>query len=439
MSIFVGRQTPSTRLRAWVGHASEIEQRLQSKVKSAGDYFEYLYVTRDDQHRTVQLFAGRHPIGTTDRGKLLVEGGAALVVSQDAASGNVYVLIYPYERDHKASQPIHWAWFDGPEDVLADSWLDQAAQDFAICCRASSIVDPTVKKADRIRMGWLQLKSRWMLLLIRFPGMANLCFKPTIWGRLWKIIAVLTAGTVGILAFSSSISTLSGITVPMFLKSWNANDSTNSASSTIAPPSNPATPASAPVGPIPITQSAPESGDMPIISGDYTFCTHTKDAASQKLLSLLYDVRSNAGKIAFFNVRIRVDCVLGSKQTEQKIFRRSQEDATVGYSFDVPLIPQGDTGKAKVWLDGERSPETLRAMYSDNGSAILVHRKEEGRNPLSRFQPHVEGQVDILFGPYAIKASEDDDALSYDLYAPTLDSAALQRASAVATHLRQSP
>jgi hypothetical protein len=74
-------------------------------------------------------------------------------------------------------------------------------------------------------------------------------------------------------------------------------------------------------------------------------------------------------------------------------------------------------------------------MYSDNGSAIAIHNSNDSRNPLSRFQPHVEGSDDILFGPYVIKRSANDDAITFDLNAAFLDSAALQQATGIADGL----
>ena len=312
MSIFVGKQTPVTRLRAWVQHAADMEQRLNSAAKGAHDYFEFLYVFRDDNARTVQLFAGKHPIGTSDRGKLLVEGGAAFVVSQDQNSGHVVVLIYPYQREENPSRPIHWGWFNGPGDVSAGNWLNDAVHDFARCCRASSVIDPTVTAADRRRMRWLQLRSRWLLIRARAPGMKLISAQPSLLRQVWRLTVYASAALTTILALPSAISTLSGVTVPSLLKSWQSNAPANSApaSVSVALQSNDPNPVGAPTGTIAHGQRAPASIDMPIISGEYTFCANAEDSANQKLMNLLYDVRAHAGKIAFFNVRVRIDCVL---------------------------------------------------------------------------------------------------------------------------------
>jgi len=163
MSIFVGRQTPQTRLRIWAQHASVIEQHMRTAAEEARhDYFEYLYVYRDDGQRTVQLFAGNHPIPTNNDGSPQNEGGAALVVSQDTKFGHVAALIYPYETPLSAAKAILWGLFDSPADATSGKWLDRALHDFARCCRASSVVDQTAYRSDRLRMRWLKFRS-WVL------------------------------------------------------------------------------------------------------------------------------------------------------------------------------------------------------------------------------------------------------------------------------------
>lgn len=440
MSIFVGRPTPTHRLGEWARYAPSIEQRLKAVAKDGHDYFEFLYVHRDDQARTVQLFAGRHPTGTNDRGQLLIEGGAALVVSQDSSAGFAVVMIFPYEPEGQRAEPIHWAWFDGPESIAKGKWLDDAVVDFARCCRASSVVDTTVTTADYLRLHWLRLQSSWILLRARAPGMKLISWKPSLLQRLWRWIVITFAALATVLAVPSALSTLWGITVPSLLNSRSEKPPTGSP----APASE--TVAAQPVAPFLDSQTAPgpvESVpttliEMPVISGEYTFCKDAGDTADQKLLNLLHDVRAQAGKIAFLNVRIRIDCVIGSEPDYDVPFRRSQDGNVVGYAFRLPTIAGREVEMAQLWLDGGRKPEALRAMYSDNGSWIVIHNADDGRNPLSRFQPHVEGMVDVLFGPYAIKASEDDAAVTFDLHAPSLDSAALQQAKNIADELRQS-
>lgn len=237
MSIFVGRPTPKHRLSEWARYVPSIEERLKGVAKDGRDYFEFLYVRRDDQARTVELFAGRHPTGTTDRGQILIEGGAALVVSQDSSAGIAVVMIYPYEPQGQRAEPIHWAWFDGPESIAKGKWLDDAVVDFARCCRASSVVDTTVTTSDRLRMGWLRLRSSWILLRARAPGMRLISYKPTILQRLWRWIVITFAALATVLAVPSALSTLWGITVPSLLNSRSEKPPTGSpapASETVA-------------------------------------------------------------------------------------------------------------------------------------------------------------------------------------------------------------
>lgn len=445
MSIFVGRQTPQTRLRIWVQHAPVIEQRMRAAAEEARhDYFEYLYVHRDDEKRTVQLFAGNHPIATIDNCSLQTEGGAALVLSQDATFGHVAAFIYPYETTRSAAKPILWGLFDSPADATAGEWLNRAVHDFARCCRASSVVDQTAFRSDRLRIRWLRFRSWVLRLRGRVPGCTKLIRAKPSWGkRILAGVVVVATSLAAILNLPSMLSTLSGYTVPQLLAKWRATPPIGSAASPAPQALLPAIPSAAssslkapPMRVGPATASAAAAGiEMPVISGWYTFCPSSAGQASAKLLDFLYDVRANAGKVVFFDVQVDIDCVLGKQPDYTATFSRLEEADNVSYLLHVPLVKRGDLVTPGQWIDGGRDPSILRAMYSDNGSAIVIHNGNDSRNPLSRFQPHVEGSDDILFGPYAIKESSDDDAITFDLNAPFLDSPALQQATAIADRL----
>lgn len=437
MSIFVGRQTPQTRLRIWAQHAPFIQQHMRAIAEEAKhDYFEYLYVHRDDEKRTVQLFAGHHPISTEADGRLQSEGGATLVLSQDTTFGHVATFIYPYEASRGTAKPILWGVFDSPADAAADKWLDRAVQDFARCCRASSIVDPTVYRSDRFRMRWLQLRSSWLHFRGRLPGCTQLIRAKPSWAR-WAI------GGAAALLFPfidhlSSVSTLAGFSVPAVWEKLHSQPSTLTYPSPSA-----ASVASSPLKAI-STQVVPDKAlsvvgaEMPVISGRYTYCPATDAESSPKLLNFLYDVRAHAGKVAFFNVQMSIDCVLGKEPDYEARFGRREDSGGVGYFFQVPLVGAGDLAASRKWIDGKRDLSILYDMYSDNGSVIALHSGDDSRNPISHFQPHVEGSVDILFGPYAIKESEDDAVITFDLNAQFLDTAALQQATAIAKRIRGS-
>ncbi len=412
--------------------------------EARADYFEFLYVVREDAHRTVQLFAGQHPISTNDDGSLQTEGGAALVLSQDITFGHVAVFIYPYETDRNKSKPILWGIFDSPVDTAEGKWLDRAVHDFACCCRASSVVDQTVYRSDQLRMRWLKFRSWWLRLRGRLPGCTKLIRTKPSWIRRGVTSAVVVATSLAaFLNLPSMLSTLSGYSVPALWAMWHSKAPADggvsstpqglpSTSSSVATGLKEATPTW--IGPA-IASSA-EGIEMPVISGRYTLCHTALDQSSPKLLNLLYDVRANAGKVAFFDVRVSIDCVLDKQPDYEARFSRFEEAGEVNYLLRVPPVRASDVVSSRQWIDGGRDPSTLQAMYSDNGSVIALHRGDDSRNSLSRFQPHVEGSVDILFGPYAIKESSDDDAITFDLNAPFLDTVALRNANAIADKLR---
>jgi hypothetical protein len=135
MSVFVGRVTPQSRLHSWVRYAPLIEQHMQSAAEEAKhDYFEFLYVHRDDARRTIQLSAGAHPIPKNPDGSPQMEGGASLVLSQDTSLGHIAAMIYPYETIRNTARPIFWGFFDSPADVVADKWLDE------VCARLRPVL-----------------------------------------------------------------------------------------------------------------------------------------------------------------------------------------------------------------------------------------------------------------------------------------------------------
>ncbi|MFC0130582.1 hypothetical protein [Ralstonia solanacearum] len=446
MSIFVGRQTLQTRLRAWAQHAPVIEKYMHAHAAEAQhDYFESLRVHRDDKRRTVQLSAGNHPIATNEDGSLRTEGGAALVLSQDTKFGHVATFIYPYESPGSTAKPILWGCFDSPADVTSGKWLDLATNDFARCSRASSLVDQTVHYSDRLRMQWLKIRSRVLRLRGWLPGCTKLIrAKPSWTKRIVAAIVLVLTTLTALLNLPSMLSTLSGYSVPALWAMWH----TKPAAPSGAKPSTPQAPSPAassvvsgslkitPTQAGPAIAPATTSAAMPVISGRYTFCPTIAGAGSSKLLNLLYDVRANAGKVAFFDVQVGIDCVLGRQPDYEASFNRLEEEGGVSYFLRVPLVTVGDLVSARKWIDGDRDPSVLRAMHSDNGSLIAMHGENDNRNPLSRFQPHVEGSSDVLFGPYAIKESSDDAAITLDLNAPYLDTAALQQATAIADRLR---
>lgn len=445
MSIFAGRATPQTRLRAWPLHAAIIKQKMNAHAEDARhDYFEHLYVLHDDDRRMVQLWAGNHPFLSSKDSKTQVEGDAALVLSQDIHFGHVVALIYPYEQSQSSVKPILWGIFDSPSDVTTGEWLTHIFSDFATCCRASSIVDKTAFTSDLLRMRWLTVRGKIVMLRGRFRITATTIKARK--SRAKRIVgAILVAlGMLGLITtLPSNLATLSGYSLPAIWALWQAPSLEKSQATEPTPQSLelrskkkdslevvPDAPVST------LTSTSPSSVVMPVITGWYTFCPSAEDRENPKLLDFLYDVRANTGQVAFFNVQVSIDCVLSSEPDYRAPFYRIEDPGVVSYFMRIPLLDRENLAESKRWISGDRDPVILHAMQSDNGSTIAIHSGDDSRNPLSRFQPHVEGSVDVLFGPYSIKESNDDDAITFDLNAPFLDSEGLKHATAIAKELK---
>ncbi|ASL48912.1 hypothetical protein bAD24_p01055 (plasmid) [Burkholderia sp. AD24] len=416
MSIFVGRKTARIRLSSWQYHAPRFEARFDSeRVEAQQDYFESLRVYADGQHRTVQLLPGNHPSRWLESEKRFeVEGGAALVVSQNSDSGHVAIFIYPYERQASAASPlILWALFDSPEDVT-NEWLDRALSDFARVCRASSVVDDTTVHADRRRFFWLRCRSRWLRLVGRFPWWYPLVRdRPSLSRKAWLWIVGTVFGLGVFLTVPSEIATLWGFTVPGLLKDFRHVD----------------TAASAPIG---TSATAQASADMPVITGWYTFCPQDNSGASPRLLDLLYDIGQNAGKVAFFDIQVGVDCVMGTASDPSDLsapFARTAGEHSLTYRFSPDSASRNT-------IDGGRDSAKLDRFLPANGSLVSVLDDRDGRNALTRLDINSEGVDDALYGPYLIKARGEDASLSLELSAPTLDTAMQAAAATIAAQRR---
>ena len=170
---------------------------------------------------------------------------------------------------------------------------------------------------------------------------------------------------------------------------------------------------------------------MPVITGWYTFCQPDDSGASSNMLNLLYDIEQYAGKVVFFDVQVRVDCVMGGAYDPTAPLSRMVEDHSLTYSFGHQA-----TGRARASVDGGRDSARLYRFLPENGSLVHVLGDPDGRNALTNLGINIEGADDELYGPYLIKARQDDAVLTLELSAPTLDSAMQASASAVAQQRR---
>lgn len=342
---------------------------------------ENLYVQPDLDRRSLTLAAGNHPVGNSLKGSgLAVEGGAALTVSQ-AVDGSVAVFLYPFKSElmRRKEDNILWALFKGPDDVTKRT-IDRAIADAARYWRVSSALDGG-SRPDRLRVDYLVLRAQLREAIARRSWI----------GKLVKIGVSLVA----VISFLSAIATLAGTSVPQL---WSR------------------------------MHPSADAG-MPVTAGWYTFCPQDGTGASPKLLDLLYDIRQNAGKVAFFDVQVDVACVMGTAFDPAAAVSRKAEERSLTYSFGPGQAGQNDT-------DGERPPMRPGQLVAENGAFVTVLDDRDVRNALTRLGINAEGVDDELYGPYLIKADGEDAALTLTLSAPTLDSTMQDAATAIAAQRR---
>lgn len=155
----------------WTVHVEKIEKHFGSVCEEAkkAAFFESLYVSHNDDHRQIQLFAGQHPIGSSEvtrdasgrktGHKLHTEHGAALVLSQSTL-GDVAVILYPYasEKFYRIQPHIIWSVFPDPTKIT-NSVLNSAIRDFFCYLRVSSALF-SESLTDRLRIQYLELRSK---------------------------------------------------------------------------------------------------------------------------------------------------------------------------------------------------------------------------------------------------------------------------------------
>lgn len=150
-----------SRRLAWDDLASLAELHFNI-VKAAAEqrkWFDYLYVSRSNTLRTVQMHMGNHPVGVTADGPLILESGATVVLSQ-SSTGSVIIVLFPYAS---AAQKMHkpyivWNVTDYPTEIKRSTMI-RLVTDFMIYARVSSAI-LAASKADRQRIEKLEERSR---------------------------------------------------------------------------------------------------------------------------------------------------------------------------------------------------------------------------------------------------------------------------------------
>lgn len=407
-----------------VEHVESLFRTVAAQAETVGHH-EKLDVSLDRPKRSVQLFFGQHPVGTVTGGPdLAIERGAALVLSQ-GLTGAIAVFLYPYESEVSRRQEklIVWDVFDDPLEIT-ERVLNRAIADFTCYARVSSVPDGGTA-ADRRRINRLlrrdhfrseakvdAVKQEEEEARVRKEKLADETLarkeNPPTWGarlaNYWPIVLFMIFGT---------IVTVVGGWDPFVdkLRKWGGDT-------------------------VPISGQTPDA-KMPVITGWYTFCPQDDSGASPRLLNLLYDIGQNAGKVAFFDVQVQVDCVMGTTFDPSAAIARTAEKHSLTYSF-TPF------STSRTTVDGGRDSANLLQFLPENGTLVTLLDDRDGRNALTRLDINLEGVNDVLYGPYLIKARGEDASLSLELSAPTLDTAMQAAASAIvqqrrAAHENDSP
>lgn len=393
-----------------VQHVEHMFRTVATQAESVGHH-ERLYVSKDRPNRSIQLFFGQHPVGTVPGGNgLAIERGAALVLSQ-GLTGAIAVFLYPYESEVSRRQEklIVWDVFDDPLEIT-ECVLNKAIADFTRYARVSSVLDGG-SSADRRRVNRLlrrdHFQSEAKVDAVKQAeedarvGKEKLADearekkeKPSTWGS-----RLVFAWPVALLA---TTITIVGGWDPFVvqLRKWG----------------------------IPISEQVPDV-TMPVITGWYTFCPEDDSVASPRLLNLLYDIGQNTGKVSFFDVRVQIDCVMGTTFDPSEPITRTVDEHSLTYHF-------ASMGTDRANVDGGRDSANFDRLLPDNGTSVRVFDDRDGRNALTRLGVNLEGVEDQLYGPYLIKGRGEDASLSLELSAPTLDTAMHAAASVIAEQRR---
>ncbi|MEX3981492.1 hypothetical protein AB4Y45_21200 [Paraburkholderia sp. EG287A] len=385
-----------------------VERQFQTTAEQAetASHHERLYVSQDRPNRSIQLFFGQHPVGTVPGGSALaIERGAAIVLSQ-GSTGAIAVFLYPYESElgRRQEKLIVWDVFDDPNEITARV-LKRAIADFTCYARVSSVLDGGTP-ADRRRVDRLLKRDHFQseakvdaAKRVEEEAREKKEKQPT-WGA-----RLANYGPLVLFMIFGTIVTVVGGWHPFIdqLREWGGDT-------------------------VPSSVQMPDA-TMPVITGWYTFCPQDDSGASPRLLDLLYDIGQHAGKVAFFDVQVQVDCIMGTTSDESAPVARTAEEHSLTYRFNPEDASQ-------TTVDGVRDSANLDRFLPENGSSVSVLDDRDGRNALTRLAINSEGADDELYGPYLIKARGEDSSLSLELSAPTLDTAMQAAASAIAQQRR---
>ena len=332
--------------------------------------------------------------------------GSEMCIRDRGPTGAIAVFLYPYESElmRREEKLIVWGVFDDPLDITARV-LKRAIADFTCYARVSSVLDGGTRadhrRIDRLRRrDHFQSKAKVDATKLAEEEEREKKEKQPNWGArlannlllvLFMIFGTIVTVVTGWHPFIAQFHEWGGKTAP-------SSDQTPVAT-------------------------------MPVITGWYTFCPQDDSGASPRMLDLLYDIGQHAGKVAFLDVQVQVDCVMGTTFDSSAPIARKVEEHALTYRFNGESASRATVG-------GGRDGANLYRFLPENGTLVRVLEDRDGRNALTDLGINLEGSDDALYGPYLIKARREDASLSLELSAPTLDTAMQASASAIAQQRR---
>lgn len=159
-----------SKIKDWTKFCNRVERHFLHAAEEAkeSDFFCRLYVSKESDHKQIQLFTGSHPTGDSKvtrneygqqtSKKLIAENGGALVISQSTL-GDVAIILYPLKSENlsRIKDKIIWTIKSSP-GAISSRTLDSAIRDFYVYLRVSS-ARLNESRFDRLKISYLEYRS----------------------------------------------------------------------------------------------------------------------------------------------------------------------------------------------------------------------------------------------------------------------------------------
>ncbi len=159
-----------SKIKDWTQFSNRVERHFLHEAEKAKEtgFFCRLHVSKEKDHKQIQLFTGSHPtgetvpvknhLGITTSKKLVAENGGTLVLSQSTL-GDVAIILYPLHSENlsRIKDKIIWTVKSSPANI-SSRLLDSAVNDFLVYLRVSSS-RLNESWMDRVRISYLEFRS----------------------------------------------------------------------------------------------------------------------------------------------------------------------------------------------------------------------------------------------------------------------------------------